>query len=195
IEPEIFRSYSIVGIENGILSLLIDTRVGGPASIFFDAAEMGTELHLIGVPMGKFVVHDTGKDKVFVATGTGVAPFVSMIKAVLGRDAGARVRLYFGARHIKEDFSVRLFEDIVGARAGTKGRFPNFSIIHCISRPEKEPGKGFLQGRVTEIVPKNEKDCREPEFYLCGNPKMVDDIQHVLRLCGADRNLFTEKYG
>ena len=188
IEPKIFRSYSIMGISDGILYLLIDTRVGGPASIFFEAAQEGTELNLIGSAMGKFVVQDNNKEKVFVATGTGLAPFVPMMNSILEKDANAKVRLYFGARHIKSDYSGFLLES-------SPEQFPNFSIVHCISQPEGALDEGFLHGRVTDIIPKYEKDCREPEFYLCGNPKMVDDIQAALRLCGADKNMFTEKYG
>lgn len=188
IEPKIFRSYSIVAADEETMTLLIDVRIGGPASKFFEAAGKGTTLNLIGKPVGRFVVHDTGKPKVFVATGTGVAPFIPMIKATLDKNPEADVKLYFGARTVAEDYCDRLFGDYLHEK------HINFEVIHCISRPDGDLPDGFRHGRVTKIVPEHLEDCRTQEFYLCGNPQMVDDIQEVLRKNGADDNLFTEKY-
>lgn len=189
IEPKIFRSYSIVAADEKTMTLLIDVRIGGPASQFFEAAEEGTTLNLIGKPLGRFIVHDTGKPKIFVATGTGVAPFVPMIKATLDKNPEADVKLYFGVRTVKEDYSDALFDEYIHEK------YPHFEIVHCISKPEGDLPDGYRHGRVTKIVPEHLEDCRTQEFYLCGNPQMVDDIQEVLRKNGADENLFTEKYG
>lgn len=189
VAPKVFRSYSIVDVKNDELVLLIDVRIGGQASKIFEEAGKGTEFGLIGRPLGRFVVHDTGKPKVFVATGTGVAPFVPMIKAVLQKNPAADVKLYFGARTMEDDYADRFFQDYLN------DRYPHFEIIHCISRPNGDLPEGYRHGRVTMIVPEHLEDCRTQEFYLCGNPQMVDDIQEVLRKNGADDNLFTEKYG
>ena len=189
IDPKTFRSYSIVALDDKTLTLLIDTRVGGIASKFFEASKEGTELNLIGVPLGRFAVQNTEKSKIFVATGTGLAPFVPMIKTILQKNPDAEVKLYFGARHEKDDYCEHFFEDF------SRDKHPNFQIIHCISQPEDNLPESSIEGRVTKVVPEKEQDCSEPEFYLCGNPKMVDDIQEVLRQHGADENLFTEKYG
>lgn len=189
IEPKVFRSYSLVAADEETMTLLIDVRIGGPASKFFEGAKEGTTLNLIGKPLGRFIVHDTGKPKIFVATGTGVAPFVPMIKATLDKDPKADVKLYFGARTIEDDYCDRLFNDYLGEQ------HPHFEVIHCISKPDGELPEGSHHGRVTKIVPEHIEDCRTQEFYLCGNPQMVDDIQEFLRKNGADENLFTEKYG
>lgn len=189
IEPKVFRSYSLIAVDEETITLLIDVRIGGPASKFFEASKEGTTLNLIGKPLGRFIVHDTGKPKIFVATGTGVAPFVPMIKATLDKDPKADVKLYFGARTLEDDYCDRLFDGYLGEK------YPHFEIIHCISKPDGDLPENYRHGRVTKIVPEHHEDCRTQEFYLCGNPQMVDDIQVVLKQNGADENLFMEKYG
>ena len=190
VAPKVFRSYSLVAINDTIMTLLIDVRVGGPASQFFEACEPGDTLQLIGKALGKFTVKESDRPKVFIATGTGLAPFVPMVKQLLDQDAQADVQLFFGSRHMKDAYCDSFFEGYIDAE-----KHPNFKVFNCISRPEGEMKENYYDGRVTNVIPAQLEECGSQDFYLCGNPQMVDDIQAILKEKGATDNVHTEKYG
>ncbi|HLG25813.1 MAG TPA: FAD-binding oxidoreductase [Candidatus Gracilibacteria bacterium] len=192
VEPRVFRSYSIVEIENGepaVMVLIVDVRPAGPASVFFENAREGSALNLVGAALGRFIVHDNDCKKVFVATGTGLAPFIPMIKAALQSRPEAEITLFFGVRHLDEDYCARFYEGF----ANNAQRYPNFRIYPCISKPERDLPEGYLEGRVTAHVPKMMKDFRETDFYICGNPAMVDELKGLLTQNGATK-IHEEKY-
>ncbi|MBD3270130.1 hypothetical protein GF376_01240 [Candidatus Peregrinibacteria bacterium] len=184
--PRVFRSYSIVDIKNGILTLLIDTKVGGEGSKFFEESLEGTEINLLGKPSGVFKVANTTNSKVFVATGTGLAPFIPMIKETLKKQPKTPITLYFGCRHLRDEYASKTFEKELQAN--------NFKIESCITRDENIPDNCH-KGRVTEIIPRLEKNFINTEFYLCGNPKMVEEMRKLLVQKGAINNIYFEKYG
>ncbi len=177
--PKIFRSYSIVDLEDKLLTLLIDAKVGGPGSQFFEQAQPGHELRQLGNASGVFRIQPTNKQKIFIATGTGLAPFVPMIKAAVQL---APSRLYFGCRTKDANFAPQFLSN-----------HPNLTIFPCISR-EKELPPQFFQGYVTDAVLELEKDFTNSEFYICGNPKMINDMQKILEEKGAE-HIYIEKYG
>lgn len=189
IEPKIFRSYSIIEVsKDNIMSLLIDVRVGGPASKFFEKAQEGTELNLIGKPLGKFILRESSNPKIFIATGTGLAPFIPMVKAALAANAEEKIDLFFGIRHVGHDYCKQFFADC------PPEKFPNFTVHSCISQPEKELPQGTHEGRVTKIIPEILKDYEKNDYYLCGNPKMVDEMTEILQQKGCKDNIFAERY-
>jgi len=123
LDPTTFRAYSIVDLKDKKLILVIDTGVGGKASTFFAEAKKGSKIELIGEPKGDFLINKNDKPKVFVATGTGVAPFIPMIKSVLSESPKLKVTLLFGARYLKNSYVTHFFEDF------GKDMHPNFKIL------------------------------------------------------------------
>lgn len=189
VAPKVFRSYSLVEVKDTTMTLLVDVRVGGPASQFFEGCEPGDTLQLIGKALGKFTVKESDRPKVFIATGTGLAPFIPMAKHLLDQDPSADVKLFFGSRFAQEAYCASFFAEYLDSE-----KHPNFQIINCISRPEGELQEGSFEGRVTTVVPSQLEECGSQDFYLCGNPQMVDDIQAILKEKGATDNIHTEKY-
>ena len=123
------------------------------------SAEIGTRFPFTG-PHGYFVFRDSSRPAVFVATGTGIAPFLS-----LGRSGITPFALFHGARTCKEFYYARYFRSI------TK------SYVPCLS------GKGegdatcpdALPGRVTDhLVEKLPRGTYD--FYLCGRREMIRDV-------------------
>lgn len=190
VQPKVFRSYSIVAVEENVMTLLIDVRVGGPASKFFEACEPGDTLQLVGKALGRFVLKESIRQKVFIATGTGLAPFIPMIHTALNENPEARLQLFFGARHVKDNYCPSFFKEYLD-----REKYPNFQVFYCISRPETDLGDDHYEGRVTDVIPKQLQECGSQNFYLCGNPQMVDDIQKILAEKGATDNVHMEKYG
>ncbi|CAI6088437.1 unnamed protein product [Clonostachys chloroleuca] len=145
-------------IENRHLTLLISTRTGGDGSTYVKDAEVGAKTE-VELPFGAFRLQDSDRRKVFVATGTGIVPFLPMFVAMEETGQLASAQLYFGCRFAAEDI--------------TKGLSPLPNTTLCVSG-ELVDGNVF-HGRVTQALSTLDFDPEMTEFYLCGAPAMVKE--------------------
>lgn len=180
VPPYPLKSYSIVDAKNGEVTLLIDIFT---KSNYFVNTQVGDTLTLSGA-YGVFKVKDTDLPKVFICTGTGVAPFIPMVKKLLAEKPDQKVKFFFGCRYLKDDYTSKYFGETLYN--------PNLEFTRCVTRPE-DPTQKFEQGRVTEIVPKHNIDWKNSEFYICGSPQMVTDMKQILLNLGADK-IYVEKF-
>ena len=92
------RFYSIASSpSNKNIELLVDTAPGGPGSVFFENVKEGDIVDAIG-PFGQFV-YKSQEDAFFIATGTGIAPFRSIIIDQLEKGNVNKLTLVWGLRH------------------------------------------------------------------------------------------------
>jgi ferredoxin--NADP+ reductase len=137
---------------------------------------------------GMFTLRDVPEtsDLVLVATGTGLAPYMSMLRSGLAGRPGRRFAVLHGARH-SWDLGYRS-ELMAIERA-----WPRFSYFPVVSRPEEEAPpwtahRGYVQdlwasgalGRAWGRTPAPE----DTHVFLCGNPSMVDSMADILRSSG-----------
>jgi CDP-4-dehydro-6-deoxyglucose reductase len=156
-----------------------DVSPGGPGSQWLLARQTGDQVKLMG-PLGRFVVeHESPRKKVFVATGTGIAPFHSMLLDETDNQLiKENMSLYWGLRH-KEDIFINCeLEKLDIDRA-------SFSYYLTLSQPP-EDWKG-LTGHVTDHIFENEENLISCDFYLCGNKKMITELTEKLMLAGVPR--------
>ena len=98
-EDDITRAYSIVSPPDGNRFALCANLVqDGHLSPFLFALNPGDEIDFKG-PYGAFILRRPVSDSIFVATGTGIAPFRSMLLSHLGAHPDRRFTLIFGVRH------------------------------------------------------------------------------------------------
>ena len=168
-----WRDYSIAGIEGNQVRFLISTRTRGQGSRFVETAEPGTRT-TIELPLGQFTATPSDRRRVFVATGTGLAPFLPMFATPERKDDDL---LIFGCRTGEDDLPSLLPD-------------PTPTVLRCISREDVD---GALHGRVTDALETLDFDPAETEFYLCGSSAMVADAMALLERRGA-KHLFTEPY-
>jgi len=207
LQPGLLRAYSIVEFENiegqnlqfslpsnflakGLLTLLISTKPGGLASQFFEQVQLGALVKVMNLT-GRFAlkVNTLPKARFFVATGTGLAPFVPMLKQSLQEKPNLEHKLFFGAFQRTLDFSRSLLPQELD-------NFPNFQIISCFDQDSFLETENMKMGRVTQIVPQYITDLLKTEFYLCGNPYMVTDMQALLRQLGVPKEqIIKESFG
>lgn len=146
---------------------------------------------LLGLPVGarlwmdeKIQGHFTldpvpdGQDLVMVSTGTGLAPFISMLREY--RDTGRwRKLIMINGVRVARDLG---YVDELNAEMQ---RDPNFAYIPMVTR---QPDWGGREGRVNRLF---EDDVLEREFgvtlnpascrvFLCGNPEMIKTVQAAL---------------
>ena len=176
VAPYEWRDYSIAGLSQSKLTLLVSNRTHGDGSHFADTAAPGITTD-IELPLGNFRLERNLRRKVFVATGTGLAPFLPMFEA-LGKAAELdTAELYFGCRTQAEDI--------------TTGFSVRPRTIACISG-EGPAGHGF-RGRVSHALMGLAFDPAATDFYVCGSAAMVADCRAILERQGAPRVL-TEAY-
>ncbi len=199
-----YRSYSLVCYQQDInptndqksqIEFLVNTKSGGTGSQAIEKMQIGDSFTALG-PLGKFALIENDRPKIFIATGTGLGPFVGMIEKILKANCKAKVDLFFGVYSLEYDFTKRFFGDYLDPV-----KYPNFKIITCADSltPEQIADKSFQLnfhlGKVTEILTHRVMDYSAADFYICGNPYMVTDMEKTLQNKGASDNIYLEKYG
>ena len=117
-------------------------------------------------PSGQFYYNPLfhGDDLVFIAGGSGITPFMSMIRDVVDRDLGRRIQLVYGNR-TSDDI---IFNKRIEKRST---RHSNLSVHTVISAPEA--GYNGLTGFITaELIRELVGDINGKMFYICGPEAM-----------------------
>ncbi|MBE2251249.1 MAG: FAD-dependent oxidoreductase [Myxococcus sp.] len=179
------RSYSIASPPDGSprFELAVTKVDDGPGSTFLHEAPVGAPLDVKG-PAGTFTrALDPATPALFIATGTGVAPFRSMIRHALAKGRAEPLWLLFGVRSHEE----LLYGDELRALAAAH---PCFRLEPSFSRPSDEwRGRtGYVQTHVKALW--QELTAQHPlaHAYICGVKKMLMASREVLRVeLGVDR--------
>ena len=184
-----WRSYSIASMPDGsnIIELVIVYLEGGLGTDYiFRDVEVGSELILRG-PQGVFVLPDElPQDLFMICTGTGIAPFRSMVKYVKKHLLPHNnIYLIFGTR-TQEDLlyydELRKLDD----------EMEKFHYHPTLSR-EKWFGRTGYVHPVYEQLAKNKPDAK---FMLCGWKVMVDEAKKRILEMGYDKKaIHLELYG
>ena len=128
-------------------------------------------------PKGKFLLQDDGRRALFVASGTGLAPFISMIETLRGRGQERDIVLLHGVSY---DYDLAWREQLTELEAGDG--FP-LRYVGSVSRPQQCPEWTGCTGRVESIVASQlDAQSLTPEtatIYLCGNPEMVSAVEEI----------------
>lgn len=148
---------------------------------------VGDELWLDEAIRGHFTLEPVPADKdvVLVGTGTGLAPYISMIRHYAGRDRWHRLVLVHGTRLVQELGYRPWLEDLAAQDA-------RFSYIPTVTREPADSDWGGLRGRVQGVFEGDayERLVRAPldparcHVFLCGNPAMIDGMEVVLQKLG-----------
>ncbi len=165
------REYSIYSPEESKnLEVLVKEVEGGYFSPKLKHLKPGDMVELHG-PFGKFGLDEKKREThqhVFIASGTGIAPFHSIVKT----NPGLNYKIIMGVRYANEAYEIEEYDR------------KNFTL--CTSRDEK----GDVMGRLTEYLKKAEFD-KNTCFYLCGNSDMIFDAMEILKTKGFDRESVT----
>ena len=160
--------------EDADLEVLVKQKAGA-SSVIYDM-KAGDEIELVCIAGHWFRLNEMeGRDLVFVAMGTGVAPLRSALRHVLKRkqDFGQLVVLY-GAR-TPDDFCYR-DETEAWKEAGVELR-------QVISRPDGHDWSGptgYVQSLLDNVLP----DLSSPVALICGSREMIDQTRERLGKMG-----------
>lgn len=183
------RSYSVASWPDGsnVFELLIVlAKEGLGTQYLFTEVSTGTELTFRG-PMGVFTLpQDLTKEIFLICTGTGIAPFRSMINYLaLHKIPFRAIHLIFGCR-VKDDL---LYYDELKT---LEQQLPGFHYYPTLSRQEWEGHHGYVHP-IYEALCADKPDAL---FFLCGWKNMVDEAKKRITGLGYDKKaIHQELYG
>jgi ferredoxin/flavodoxin---NADP+ reductase len=196
------RSYSLASAPGEPLEVLLARVAEGALTPALFELREGASVVLDPKPQGFFTFDyvPPHRELWLLATGTGLGPFLSMLRSGQAFARAERVILVHGTRGPVELAHRQELEALARER-GTALRY-----VPVLSR---ENEAGVLSGRITGVLSSGELEDRaetriSPEsahFMLCGNPSMIDDVITLLGERGLRRHrqrtpghITTEKY-
>lgn len=165
-EGRVSRPYSLAsGTDEPHLRFLIRRMPGGDVSPYLCDSKPG-DLVRVSPPFGWFRPGANAAQRpfVFLATGTGIAPFFAYLRSPGARRPAA---LWYGCRQAADVIEAGWLATHGGARI-------------FVSR---ERAAGFQQGRLTEQL--DALPAGDLDYYLCGLDAMIDDVTRFLQARGV----------
>lgn len=154
------RLYSIASAEKADkVDILYAEKSGGELSPALPLFREGDEI-LVSEPFGTFTQYSD--DAVYVAAGTGIAPFMSRILS----EKGNSPTLIHGVSYPEYFY----YSDFLTEKLGR-------NYIQCCSRCAEDD---YFQGRVTTFLTHWQNLDTTKKYYLCGSAEMVVDTRDVL---------------
>jgi len=189
-----WRSYSIASApsNNNEFELVIVYLEGGLGTTYlFNEVEVGTTLLMRG-PQGVFVLPKAiTTDLYFICTGTGVAPFRSMILDIHQKKTPhQQMHLLFGCRQ----YTDALYGSEFKAFASSEPQFfyhPSFSRETAL---REGAHLGYVHETYKRLLASGAS--KEAHFYICGWKNMVDEARTTLADLGIPKTqIHFELYG
>lgn len=188
-QKEIRRPYSICSVPDGSnkVEIVLNRVPGGFMSNYLNDLPEGSPVK-VQLPFGQFTLKEPLEDFLFVATGTGIAPFRSQIKWLLEVQKHTRpIGLAFGFRYKDEYLYKEEFEELAK-------KYSNFRFYPICSRCG-ECEWGGERGHVQAIIKKYFATPIQGHVFFCGVPAMIDETKKILGELGYDpKKLHEEKY-
>ena len=169
------RDYTLINaLADNFLAVLVRLIPSGQMTPLLDQAPIGAQLSFCG-PAGHFRLHPGRRPAVMVATGTGIAPFVAMIRA------GAKPRLLLHGVRTHGELYYR--EELAAAAK---------RYVPCLSTTKPIPDEAF-RGYVTHFLQTRPSppDC---DFYLAGRMEMIHDAMQIIDERFPSARVFTEAF-
>jgi ferredoxin-NADP reductase len=175
IHQTVERDYSLVSSPTDPdVALCIRNIEGGILSPGLSNAPVGSCLHFNG-PHGYFMFRTSTRPAVFVATGTGVAPFVSM-----ARSGVTGFILLHGVSSAEDLYYASVLKSAAK------------QYVPCISEMDRSSGE-YFQGRVSDYLQKNLAPGPY-DFYLCGRREMIRNVTFLVDEKFPGSLIFTETF-
>ena len=170
------RSYSFSSAPGAAgASFLVRDIPGGLMSTWLrEVAQPGAAMEFTG-PSGTFYLREVARPLLFLAGGTGLAPFLSMLGVLAERGCPHPVHLVYGVTNDADLVAVAALEEYAA-------RIPGFTFATCVAADgSAHPRKGY----VTAHVEPAHLTGGDVDIYLCGPPPMVDAVRGWLAAQGV----------
>ncbi len=184
-----WRSYSIASWPDGTnvfeLVIVLDKR-GAGTPYLFNEVNIGSELTFRGA-QGVFIIkNELEKDVFMICTGTGVAPFRSMVHHIRNHNIPHHnIYLIFGCRTRSTLLYYQELTDL-------QQEIPGFHYLPTLSREHWHGNTGYVHP-IYELLCMERKPAN---FFLCGWKGMIDEAKKRILEMGYDsKSIHQEIYG
>ncbi|NRA82943.1 MAG: 2Fe-2S iron-sulfur cluster binding domain-containing protein [Gammaproteobacteria bacterium] len=185
------RSYSLANHDSQGDELVFTVKIQGApqntshnpgvGSNFICNLDVGHSIDAVG-PFQEFGVNKhSGKTKVFIGAGSGMAPLQAIIFEQLEKDSADHpLYFYFGARTEIELIYVEKFKALAS-------KYKNFNYVPVLSRSDDhwQGAKGYVQHIMAQDLATIDR-LENIEFYLCGPKQMMKDTIELLKSYGVN---------
>ena len=175
-DTDLCRSYSMANVPGtNRLQFFIHLVAGGAFSEWLAGARPGDKVELSS-PHGTFFLRQEDRPRLFVAGGTGMAPFLSMLRAMAAHPPARRTTVLIGARTPGHLFAMDELRQL-----GEQLKDIDLQIA-----VEHDPQPGCHAGYPTDLIPQLGLDP-STRVYLCGPPPMVEAGRRAAEVAGLKK--------
>ncbi len=163
----------------------------GPLTSRLQHLKVGDEVLVSRKPTGTLVIDDLkpGKNLYLLATGTGLAPFISLIQDIEVYDRFDKVVLIHGVRNVSD----LAYAEFIESELPTNEFFGEEVRQKLIYYPTVTREPFINQGRLTDLINSGKlfEDINLPSLnpiddrvMICGSPQMLNDTENLLNSRG-----------
>ena len=184
---KLMRAYSIASANHEEHLEFFSIKVpDGPLTSLLQNVRPGQEILVSRKPTGTLLLHDLkpGKRLFLFSTGTGLAPFLSLVKEPEMYDRFEQIILVHGVRRISElayeEYLSRTLQEDELFGPMVRGKLLYYPTV------TREPFRN--RGRITDLITSGKlfQDCKMPpldietdRIMLCGSPSMLADLRTI----------------
>jgi CDP-4-dehydro-6-deoxyglucose reductase len=170
------RSYSIASHSmTSTIKLLIKKVSGGKMSHYWFEEAKVNDIVQLEMPKGTFFLRNHEVDNlILAATGTGIAPFISMLEDPKNTETFA------GVKRIFLFWGLPLKEDVFWQPSSRS----NLEFITVLSRDNI--AKRYVQDEILNL----DLNWNSTAVYACGSDSMIQDLKQKLYRVGLEKNMF-----
>lgn len=180
------RSYSFSSVPGARHAEFVVRNIpqGKMSTFLSDVAQVGQEMSFEG-PFGSFYLRPITRPTLFLAGGTGIAPFLSMLKSLEVGGAHHPVNMVYGVTNDDDLVELEKLEEV-------KKNHAWFDYRTCVVAEESSHER---KGYVTAHIEDDWLNDGEVDVYLCGPMPMVDAVSNWLDGQGLQTsNFYYEKF-
>lgn len=187
------RAYSIASParERSFLEFFIALVPEGQMTPLFHELHVDAPVWLNTKVKGKFTLNDipAEKDLILVSTGTGIAPFVSMLQEYMGQGRWRRCVIINGSRYARD----LAYQSEI---AEVQRQDPSVSYLATVTREPADSAWTGLRGRVQQLFEPEafreltgfDLNPQTSQIMMCGNPDMIDSLTEQLERQGFSKH-------
>jgi ferredoxin--NADP+ reductase len=193
----IWRAYSIVSAPHqSFLEFFLLVVPSGEFSSRVGKFNIGDTMLVEQVPQGfltvdRFKQPDREQDLWLIATGTGLAPYISMLRDETVWTRFENIIVVLSVRERHDLGYTEELEELAATHART-----GLAKFHFVKTLTRDTLHGALHGRINTLVESGELEAAagvqlgdaRSRFMLCGNPEMVESMRKLLKARGFRMN-------
>lgn len=175
------RPYSVASPHGERLEFFVVTVPDGQLTPHLESLPVGASLVISQKAAGSFTLKKAPDKKHLwlVATGTGLAPYIAMLRTEEPWQRFEKIVLVHGVRHASD---LAYTEELKAYETSKPGQF---SLVQSLTR---EGSDDALRGRIPELLDSGQLEAaagvklsaEDSAVYLCGNPAMLDSMEEAL---------------